>query len=70
MDLIVSAARDLIGDDVPPIERRWSGVYHQVEPTNDEIYYRRELARGVTALTGAGGRGMTLAPAIAEESFQ
>jgi FAD dependent oxidoreductase TIGR03364 len=69
MDLITTAARDLIGDDVPPIERRWSGVYHQVEPTNDEIYYRRELARGVTAITGAGGRGMTLAPAIAEESF-
>ncbi|MGA7836092.1 MAG: TIGR03364 family FAD-dependent oxidoreductase [Acidimicrobiales bacterium] len=69
MELIVRAARDLIGDDLPAIERRWSGVYHQVEPVNDEIYYRRELARGVSAITGAGGRGMTLAPAIAEESF-
>ncbi len=69
MNHIVQAARELIGDDLPPIERRWSGVYHQVEPTNDEIYYRRELARGVSAVTGAGGRGMTLAPAIAEESF-
>lgn len=70
MELITRAARDLIGDDVPPIERRWSGVYHQVEATNDDVYYRREFARGVTAITGAGGRGMTLAPAIAEESFQ
>jgi FAD dependent oxidoreductase TIGR03364 len=70
MNLIVTAARELIGDDLPPIERRWSGVYHQVEPTNNEIYYRREFARGVIAITGAGGRGMTLAPAIAEESFQ
>jgi FAD dependent oxidoreductase TIGR03364 len=69
MNLITSAARDLIGDDLPPIERRWSGVYHQVDPANNEIYYRRELARGVSAITGAGGRGMTLAPAIAEESF-
>jgi FAD dependent oxidoreductase TIGR03364 len=69
MNLITAAARGLIGDGLPPIERRWSGVYHQVEPTNDEIYYRRELARGVSAITGAGGRGMTLAPAIAEESF-
>jgi FAD dependent oxidoreductase TIGR03364 len=69
MDLIVTAARELIGDDFPPIERRWSGVYHQVEPTSSELYYRRELARGVSAITGAGGRGMTLAPAIAEESF-
>jgi FAD dependent oxidoreductase TIGR03364 len=69
MDLIVEAARSLIGDHVPPIERRWSGVYHQVEPTSDEIYYRKDVAKGVTAITGAGGRGMTLAPAIAEESF-
>lgn len=69
MNLIVAAARELIGDALPPIERRWSGVYHQVEPVNDEIYYRREFARGVCAITGAGGRGMTLAPAIAEESF-
>jgi FAD dependent oxidoreductase TIGR03364 len=69
MDVIVTAARELIGDDFPPIERRWSGVYHQVEPTSSELYYRRELARGVSAITGAGGRGMTLAPAIAEESF-
>jgi glycine/D-amino acid oxidase-like deaminating enzyme len=69
MALIEQAARELIGDDLPAIERRWSGVYHQVELTVDEIYYRRDLARGVTAITGAGGRGMTLAPAIAEESF-
>jgi len=71
MDLIVAAARRLIGEDVPPIERRWSGVYHQVSnPKEGEIYYRHDVARGVTAITGAGGRGMTLAPAIAEESFQ
>jgi FAD dependent oxidoreductase TIGR03364 len=69
MGVIARAARELIGDDFPDIERRWSGVYHQVEPTTDEIYYRRDLASGVTAITGAGGRGMTLAPAIAEESF-
>jgi FAD dependent oxidoreductase TIGR03364 len=69
MDLIVKAARDLIGDHLPPIERRWSGVYHQVDPLGDEIYYRKDVAKGVTAITGAGGRGMTLAPAIAEESF-
>lgn len=69
MNLIVDAARQLIGDDLPPIERRWSGVYHQLEPVREGIYYRREFAAGVVAITGAGGRGMTLAPAIAEESF-
>lgn len=70
MDLIVAAARALIGDDLPAIERRWSGVYHQVDATSSALYYRDVVATGVTAITGAGGRGMTLAPAIAEESFQ
>ena len=56
---------------MPRVERRWSGVYHQlVDPTPNEIYFRKQVADGVSAVTGAGGRGMTLAPAIAEESFQ
>jgi FAD dependent oxidoreductase TIGR03364 len=71
MDIIESAARAVIGPAMPRIERRWSGVYHQLsDPAPDEIYYRKQIARGVCAITGAGGRGMTLAPAIAEESFQ
>jgi FAD dependent oxidoreductase TIGR03364 len=71
MSLIEQAARDVIGDELPAIERRWSGVYHQLsDPDVDEIYFRKEVVPGVTAITGAGGRGMTLAPAIAEESFQ
>jgi glycine/D-amino acid oxidase-like deaminating enzyme len=71
MDIIEAAARSVIGAAMPRIERRWSGVYHQlVDPTANEIYFRKQIARGVTAITGAGGRGMTLAPAIAEESFQ
>jgi FAD dependent oxidoreductase TIGR03364 len=71
MDVIESAARHLIGPAMPRIERRWSGVYHQlVDPKPDDIYFRKQVARGVCAVTGAGGRGMTLAPAIAEESFQ
>jgi FAD dependent oxidoreductase TIGR03364 len=71
MDIIEEAARRVIGDALPRIERRWSGVYHQlVEPTPNQIYFRKQVAGGVSAVTGAGGRGMTLAPAIAEESFQ
>jgi glycine/D-amino acid oxidase-like deaminating enzyme len=71
MDIIATAARHAIGPDMPRIERRWSGVYHQlVDPAPDEVYYRKVVASGVSAITGAGGRGMTLAPAIAEESFQ
>ena len=71
MDVIERAARLVIGPAMPRIERRWSGVYHQlVDPTPNEIYFRKQVANGVSAVTGAGGRGMTLAPAIAEESFQ
>jgi FAD dependent oxidoreductase TIGR03364 len=71
MDIIEAAARLVIGPAMPRIERRWSGVYHQlVDPVPNEVYFRKQVARGVSAVTGAGGRGMTLAPAIAEESFQ
>jgi FAD dependent oxidoreductase TIGR03364 len=71
MEIIEGAARRVIGPAMPRIERRWSCVYHQVvDPTPNEIYFRKQVARGVSAVTGAGGRGMTLAPAIAEESFQ
>lgn len=71
MDIIEAAARHVIGPAMPRIERRWSGVYHQmVDAAPDEIYFRKPVARGVCAITGAGGRGMTLAPAIAEESFR
>ncbi len=70
MDLIVAAARQLIGPGMPRIERRWTGVYHQVDPVrSDEVYLRRDVLDGVTLVTGAGGRGMTLAPVIAEESL-
>jgi FAD dependent oxidoreductase TIGR03364 len=71
MDIIEEAARMVIGDAMPRIQRRWSGVYHQlIDPSPNEIYFRKQVAGGVSAVTGAGGRGMTLAPAIAEESFQ
>ena len=69
MGLIEASARRIIGD-VAPIAHRWSGVYHQLsDPLKDEIYYRREVAAGIVAVSGAGGRGMTLAPAIVEESY-
>jgi FAD dependent oxidoreductase TIGR03364 len=70
LEIIMEAAKALIGSRMPRIDRRWSGTYHQLSsPRADDIYFRKEVARGVIAVTGAGGRGMTLAPAIAEESF-
>jgi FAD dependent oxidoreductase TIGR03364 len=68
--LIEGLARAAVGEPFPKIERRWTGVYHQLaKVSDDELYFRSEVAPGVVAVTGAGGRGMTLAPAIAEETF-
>jgi glycine/D-amino acid oxidase-like deaminating enzyme len=64
----VGVASSRLGREVPPIERRWAGVYSQV--TDDSLYYRAEVEPGVVVVTGPGGRGMTLSPAIAEETFQ
>ena len=47
--------------------RRWAGVYSQV--TGTDLYHRSRPAAGVELVTGPGGRGMTLAPAIAEQTF-
>lgn len=57
----------IFGGAEPEIAKRWSGVYSQ--STNNEIYYRKEIAPGAVIVTGGGGRGNTLAPAIAEETM-
>lgn len=57
----------LLGRPLPPTKVRWGGVYSQV--TDDRLYHRAGVADGVVVVTGAGGRGMTCSPAIAEETF-
>ncbi len=66
-DHLRARAAQLLGVPLPATRRRWAGVYSQV--TSDELYHRSQLAPHVTLVTGAGGRGMTCAPAIAEETF-
>jgi FAD dependent oxidoreductase TIGR03364 len=66
-DHLRARAEQLLGTTLPPAERRWAGVYSQV--TGAELYHRSEVAPGVILVTGPGGRGMTCAPAIAEETF-
>jgi glycine/D-amino acid oxidase-like deaminating enzyme len=61
-------ANALLGEPLPPVVRRWAGVYSQVVDP-EALYLRTEIAPGVQIVTGAGGRGMTLAPAIAAETF-
>jgi len=55
----------LLGEPMPPVRRRWAGVYCQT--TGGAVYHRERLGAATWIVTGAGGRGMTLAPAIAEE---
>ncbi len=64
---LLSVAERILGTSVPPVARRWAGVYSQT--TDDSVYLRRQVTDGVEVVTGPGGRGMTLSPAIAEETF-
>jgi FAD dependent oxidoreductase TIGR03364 len=61
-------AEVLLGQPLPPTRRRWAGVYSQV--TDDALCHRAWVAPGVVVVTGAGGRGMTCSPAIAEDTFE
>jgi FAD dependent oxidoreductase TIGR03364 len=64
---LMQRAEQLLGSPLPPVRRRWAGVYSQV--TGTDVYLRGRVAPGVELVTGPGGRGMTLAPAIAEQTF-
>ncbi|TCC18099.1 TIGR03364 family FAD-dependent oxidoreductase [Kribbella speibonae] len=66
-DYLQDTAEHLLGRKLPTIVRRWAGVYSQA--TGDEVIVRREVADGVHLVTGPGGRGMTMSPAIAEATF-
>ena len=65
-DHLRGVMNNIFGREVPRIERRWDGVYSQ--STSSDIYIRREIAPGAHIVTGVGGRGNTLSPAIAEET--
>ncbi|WP_037570632.1 TIGR03364 family FAD-dependent oxidoreductase [Phaeacidiphilus oryzae] len=62
---LTEVVESLLGRPLPPIRRRWAGVYAQcLDP--GEVVLRRRVADGVWLVTGPGGRGMTCSPAIAE----
>jgi FAD dependent oxidoreductase TIGR03364 len=76
-DHLRARAEALLGAPIPPVRRRWAGVYSEVTPEISEypavaghaLYHRAEVEPGVILVTGPGGRGMTFSPAIAEETF-
>jgi FAD dependent oxidoreductase TIGR03364 len=64
---LVERAESILGRRLPPVQRRWAGVYSQ--STDERVVHRARLAPNVTVVTGLGGRGMTLSPAVAEQTF-
>jgi FAD dependent oxidoreductase TIGR03364 len=65
---LYDVASNLLGRKLPTITNRWSGIYSQ--QTAGGICDRRQIAANVVTVTGPGGRGNTLAPAIAEETIK
>lgn len=64
---LVDVVEEFLGRALPPIRQRWAGVYSQcVDP--DQLVCRTSPDDGIWVVTGPGGRGMTLGPAIAEQS--
>jgi FAD dependent oxidoreductase TIGR03364 len=64
---LLARAERLLGTPLPPVARRWEGVYAQC--TDGDICARAELSPGVWMVTGPGGRGMTCSPAIASDTL-
>ncbi len=64
---LTAVAEELLGRKLPTVVRRWAGVYSQsIDPT--AIITRAQAADHVWVITGPGGRGMTLGPALGEET--
>jgi FAD dependent oxidoreductase TIGR03364 len=67
-DHLQARAESILGRALPPVERRWAGVYSQA--TDASVCVRLTPEPGLVIVTGPGGRGMTLSPAIAAETFE
>jgi FAD dependent oxidoreductase TIGR03364 len=64
---LVQTAELLIGRPLPPVVRRWSGVYAE-SLDHGQLVYRKQVAASIWLVTGPGGRGMTLGPVLAEQT--
>jgi glycine/D-amino acid oxidase-like deaminating enzyme len=66
---LASRVEEFLGRPLPAIRQRWAGVYSQcLDP--GELVCRTQPEPGLWVITGPGGRGMTLAPAIAETTAE
>ncbi|GGK42503.1 TIGR03364 family FAD-dependent oxidoreductase [Nocardia camponoti] len=67
-DHVTEVTEELLGRKLPRVVRRWAGVYSQSLDPN-AIVTRVKADDHVWVVTGPGGRGMTLGPAIGEETI-
>ena len=65
---LLDRAAAILGAPVPPVVRRWEGVYAQC--LDGDVCLRQEVETGVWMVTGPGGRGMTCSPAIADDTLR
>ncbi len=67
-DRLRERAEAILGWRLPHVTRRWAGTYSVT--TDDQLFYRQWVDSGICIITGQAGRGMTLSPAIAEETWE
>ena len=67
-DYLIDVASDILGRSLPKVARRWDGIYSQ--RTDGAICERTHISKQIVVVTGPGGRGNSLAPAIAENTMR
>ncbi|MCZ7630617.1 MAG: FAD-binding oxidoreductase [Microthrixaceae bacterium] len=66
-DVLMNRLRVILGSEPPPVTRQWVGSVRQC--VDGRLWLREDLDETVSLVTGAGQRGIMLAPVIAEETF-
>lgn len=64
---LIERAEQILGAKLPPVRKRWFGIYAQCRDPK-QVVHRQNLFERTHLVTGPGGRGMTLAPAIGEHT--
>lgn len=57
----------ILGGELPPVHKRWYGIYAQCHDRT-RIVHRQDVFERTHLVTGPGGRGMTLSPALGEQT--
>ena len=63
-------AAEVLRQPLPPVRRRWAGVYSEMVDKERYLYWREQIFPRTEVVNGPGGRGMTCSPAIAESSLR